>query len=296
MAEPNIYWAGTPNYTPGNYGIVALFPHWTCGGFDGSVATLQNPARQASAHYVIEDDRVAQLVSEDDSAWHCGNYYYNMRAISYELVGWTGNPPSYETLDTCARMMAQASRDYFGGAELVLGENVMLHKWVYSTDCPGETDVDWLVEKANEYLFGKKEEPDLKPVYNEGGPVYRLYNPNGFHHYTLDSDERDALINEGWRDEGIAFTAACSARVPIYRLYNPSNGDHLYTAEYGEADALVNDGWVYEGVPFFVTGNGYGVYRLYNPNSGEHLYTADVNEAQQLQDQGWTREGVAFYL
>ena len=84
--------------------------------------------------------------------------------------------------------------------------------------------------------------------------------------------------------------------MPIYRLYNPSNGDHLYTAEYGEADALVNDGWVYEGVPFFVTGNGYGVYRLYNPNSGEHLYTADVNEAQQLQDQGWTREGVAFYL
>lgn len=154
MATPNIYWAGTPNYTSGNYGIVALFPHWTCGGFDGSVATLQNPSRQASAHYVIEGGKVAQLVSENDSAWHCGNYYYNMRSISYELVGWSGHPPTYETLDTCARMMAQASRKYFGGAKLVLGGNVYLHKWVSDTDCPGETDIDWLVSTANDYLGG----------------------------------------------------------------------------------------------------------------------------------------------
>lgn len=155
MATPNIYWAGTPNYTSGNYGIVALFPHWTCGGFDGSVATLQNPSRQASAHYVIEGGKVAQLVSENDSAWHCGNYYYNMRSISYELVGWSGHPPTYETLDTCARMMAQASRKYFGGAKLVLGGNVYLHKWVSDTDCPGETDIDWLVRRANSYMDRK---------------------------------------------------------------------------------------------------------------------------------------------
>ena len=48
--------------------------------------------------------------------------------------------------------MAQASRDYLGGARLVLGENVMLHKWVSSTNCPGQTDIPWLVERANYYL------------------------------------------------------------------------------------------------------------------------------------------------
>lgn len=53
------YWAGTSNYNNGNDGIQFLFPHWTCGGFDGSVATLQNPAREASANYVIEEDRVS---------------------------------------------------------------------------------------------------------------------------------------------------------------------------------------------------------------------------------------------
>ena len=156
MATPNIYWAGTPNYTSGTNGVQYLFPHWTCGGFDGSVATLQNPSRQASAHYVIEGGKVAQLVSESNSAWHCGNYWYNMRSISYELVGWSGHPPTYETLDTCARMMAQASKKYFGGAKLALNKNVMLHKWVSDTDCPGETDITWLVNKANEYLNGKE--------------------------------------------------------------------------------------------------------------------------------------------
>lgn len=148
----NKYWAGTPNYNVGNYGRMYLFPHWTAGGFAGSVATLQNPARQSSAHYVIEGETVAQLVNEGDTAWHCGNSYYNWRSISYELVGWPGNPPSRTTLDTCAALMAQASRDYFGGAQLVLGDNVLLHKMVSATDCPGETDIGYLIGKANEIL------------------------------------------------------------------------------------------------------------------------------------------------
>ena len=151
----NLYWAGSPNYTEGNNGILWLFPHWTAGGFEGSVSTLQNPERQASAHYVIEGDTVAQLVDEANSTWHCGNHYYNMRAISYELVGWTGNPPSYATLDTCAELMAQASRDYFGGAKLEHGVNVKLHREVYPTSCPGETDIEYLINKANELLGGE---------------------------------------------------------------------------------------------------------------------------------------------
>lgn len=148
----DIPWVGTPNYNSGNDGIQWLMPHWTCGGFDGSVATLRNPARQASANYVIEGTRVVQLVRERDTAWSCGNRYYNRRSVSYELVGWPGHPPTRETLDTCAELMAQASREYFGGAPLVHGENVKLHREVYATSCPGTTDIDYLLAKANELL------------------------------------------------------------------------------------------------------------------------------------------------
>ncbi|MDU6574723.1 hypothetical protein N4S13_20370 (plasmid) [Enterococcus raffinosus] len=40
--------------------------------------------------------------------------------------------------------------------------------------------------------------------------VYRLYNPNakaGAHHYTPNSNERDHLVQVGWRSEGVGFYA-----------------------------------------------------------------------------------------
>lgn len=40
-------------------------------------------------------------------------------------------------------------------------------------------------------------------------PLYRLYNPNhkgtGSHHYTVDENERDTLVSQGWNNEGIAW-------------------------------------------------------------------------------------------
>ena len=219
MATPSIYWAGTPNYTSGNYGIVALFPHWTCGGFDGSVATLQNPSRQASAHSVIEGGKVAQLVSENDSAWHCGNYYYNMRSISYELVGWSGHPPTYETLDTCARMMAQASRKYFGGAKLVLGENVYLHKWVSDTDCPGETDIDWLVRRANEYMDTKEWPLIMWPSNGGSNQKFKLEKKDGDFYVIRNVANKKVLDIHG---------AKLGGDVDLYEAKSTDNANQLW--------------------------------------------------------------------
>lgn len=289
MPEPNVYWAGTPNYTPGNSGVQYLFPHWTCGGFDGSVSTLQNPDRQASAHYVIEGDRVAQLVSESDSAWHCGNHHYNMRSVSYELVGWAGNPPSYETLDTCARMMARASEDHFGGAPLVLGENVMLHKWVKDTDCPGETDVDWLVERANHYLNGEEEEKvQAVRITQFGDEVHRLYK-EGDHFYTADKAEIDSATGFGYVDEGVAWKCPAPS-IPVYSLFDGT--DHFYTADFEEAERAREGGYTPEGVRFCASKAGVPVFRLYS--GGDHFYTPDRDERARLVASGWADEGVAW--
>ena len=39
--------------------------------------------------------------------------------------------------------------------------------------------------------------------------LHRLYNPNaegaGSHHYTADTNERDTLVAQGWKYEGIAW-------------------------------------------------------------------------------------------
>lgn len=140
------------------------------------------------------------------------------------------------------------------------------------------------------------EEEDLKPVSNDGGDVYRLYNPNsGFHHYTLSTVERDSLVAAGWRDEKVAWRAPRGGTVAIYRLYDPSSGDHFYTADFDEACKAQDGGYVYEGVPFSGADDGTAVMRLYNPNSGEHFYTTDAAERDDLVGAGWNDEGVSWY-
>jgi uncharacterized protein YkwD len=63
--------------------------------------------------------------------------------------------------------------------------------------------------------------------------VHRMYNlANGRHYYTLNSAERDILVQTGWRfekDEGYMFTGPGAGRVEVFRLYNTITGVHLYT-------------------------------------------------------------------
>ena len=169
----SIEWRGTPNYSGGNLGRLYIFPHICEGRYEGSIATLQNPSRQASAHYVVSGDDVAQLVSEDDTAWHCGNRWYNWRSLSIELCGTTADPPSRGTLATAAALMADMSRRWLGGARLVLGRdgNVMLHRWVADTSCPSTTDIGYLIEKANillGYGDGTEDEMNLNDRITDG--------------------------------------------------------------------------------------------------------------------------------
>ena len=70
--------------------------HDTEGGWDASVATLQNDSGK-SVHYIVDADgsRVGQFVPETYTAWHAGNYYVNQRAIGIEHVGMAADPNGY---------------------------------------------------------------------------------------------------------------------------------------------------------------------------------------------------------
>lgn len=74
---------------------------------------------------------------------------------------------------------------------------------------------------------------------------------------------------------------------PIYRLYNPLNGEHLYTPDKNEADTLsASAGWEYEGIIWYAPLKGERVYRMNNPR-GYHLYTVDTDEVRALKDMEW---------
>ncbi len=84
---------------------------------------------------------------------------------------------------------------------------------------------------------------------------------------------------------------------PVYRAYNPNNGEHLYTVDEKEYKHVASVGWDAEGVAFMAEEekNGQALYRVYNPNSGLHHYTLNETEKNTLVSLGWRDEKVAWY-
>jgi len=58
--------------------------HDTEGGWDASVATLQNDPGKSVQYIVGTDGAVGQFVPESYTAWHAGNYWYNQRSVGIE--------------------------------------------------------------------------------------------------------------------------------------------------------------------------------------------------------------------
>lgn len=72
--------------------------HDTEGGWNASVATLQNDPGKSVQYIVGTDGRVAQFVAkgvpdaENITAYHCGNRNYNERSVGIEHVGYATKP------------------------------------------------------------------------------------------------------------------------------------------------------------------------------------------------------------
>lgn len=99
---PGATWipASTANYTvadrPHDYPVQLIVIHDIEGSYSSAISAFQNPARQASAHYVVsKTGQVAQMVQEKDIAWHAGNWDYNTRAIGIEHEGFAWTPGTF---------------------------------------------------------------------------------------------------------------------------------------------------------------------------------------------------------
>lgn len=51
--------------------------------------------------------------------------------------------------------------------------------------------------------------------------MYRLYSGTD-HHYTMDEKERDWLVTQGWKYEGIGWYSDDDKGEKLYRLFNPN--------------------------------------------------------------------------
>lgn len=82
----------------GHASVNKIVIHDTEGGWNASVATLQNDPGKG-VHYIIDKDgsRVGQFRSENDTTYHAGNFYYNETSVGIEHVGVAADPAGYET-------------------------------------------------------------------------------------------------------------------------------------------------------------------------------------------------------
>ena len=181
-------------------------------------------------------------------------------------------------------------------------ENLDVEKVTNAADFEKETGV--LTLKADETPYEYKTGAgNLRVKLIKANPMNRLYNPNsGEHFYTADLEEKAALVNLGWNDEGYGWVAPKAKQIGdkvVYRLYNPNAGDHHYTTNKAERDTLVTYGWKYEQDGWYSDDDAreVKVYRQYNPfanGAGSHNYTTDKAENDYLVSLGWIYEGAAW--
>lgn len=144
----NIIQKNSPNFTNGRggKGIQEFIIHWMAGTLASTDATFQNRARNTSAHYGIEDDKVHQYVDLNNTAYHAGNWNVNQSSIGIEHSAAPGRNASDATYESSAQLIASiisAGR---------VGRSYRKHSAVVATACPGTIDVDRIARRVNEIL------------------------------------------------------------------------------------------------------------------------------------------------
>lgn len=154
----NIIQKGSPNFTNGreNKGIQEFIIHWMAGTLASTDATFQNRARNTSAHYGIEDDKVHQYVSLDNTAYHAGNWNVNQTSIGIEHSAQPGRDASDATYESSAQLIASIIK---AGR---VGKSYRRHSAVVATACPGTVDVDRIANRVNQILGGSS--PIITPA------------------------------------------------------------------------------------------------------------------------------------
>ena len=124
--------------------ITKIFVHHMAGNLTVKQCGSVFDNRQASAHYGVNGFTIGQYVDEKDTAWHCGNFYWNQRSIGIELANDGGAGSNWhvsdKTISTAINLIADICKrngikklNYTGD----MSGNLCMHRWVASTSCPG---------------------------------------------------------------------------------------------------------------------------------------------------------------
>lgn len=160
--------ANVNNFKRGRDGqtISFIILHTVVGSLQSAIATFQNPNRIASAHYIVGlDGRVVQMVSEADTAYHCGNWTINTQSIGIENTdnGDYNGPRTPQLYEASANLVADICNRYGIPCDR---NHIKKHLEVSlkPTACPDSLDIDRIVRRANEILHPAPPPPPPPPT------------------------------------------------------------------------------------------------------------------------------------
>lgn len=181
MSNSNLvkrWWsANSTNYNVGREGnkVQGIVVHHAAStSLDSIGSTFARAYRNGSAHYGVGGNQIHQYVDENNTTWHCNNWWGNLRTVSIETTNSTGAPNweiAPDTFETLVKMVADiAKRNNLG--KLWVNPNADMptlsgHKDWYgaSTVCPGPSlypRLQEIADRANAINFPP--EPQRVPV------------------------------------------------------------------------------------------------------------------------------------
>ena len=155
----------TSNMSKGRQGkkIDKIFVHHMAGDLSLSTCGSVFKNNPASAHYGIDSQgKIGQYVLEENTAWHCGNWSYNLRSIGIECANDGGASTKWHISDKTVKALIKLLVDickrngikklnYTGD----LKGNLCMHCWCMATACPGpylKGKFEYIAEQVNKEL------------------------------------------------------------------------------------------------------------------------------------------------
>ena len=144
-------WLGSPNYTRGRPDrVLAVVLHTMVGTWQAANARFQRASEYASAHFgVCLDGSLKQWVDVVDTAWHCGDWWWNQRSIGieHEDAGDYNGPRTPALYQRSHDLLTRLAAEYQIPLTLVVSPEpgIFGHRVVAATACPDALDLERIV-------------------------------------------------------------------------------------------------------------------------------------------------------
>lgn len=142
--------------------------HTMAGTVGGADARFHNASAQVSAHYGVGvDGALYTWVSENDTAYHAGDFNVNLQSIGieHEDLGAYNDPRPDALYTASAALVADICQRY--GIPIEAGvyptkPGIIAHRDVHATACPDALDVQRVIKEAQEVHMTPAQMQELK--------------------------------------------------------------------------------------------------------------------------------------